>query len=162
MKANGAERTSRANHVGHTASSGKRGHVNGDPGGEALPGCRVAYGMTDLLHNDQENRRPDRYGLHLAGGPPVVTDQQQEERYEADEVYNRKRVGIKDRPAVEAGIQKRERCEPHEPLVHCWLETVAITEIDEGGEKDHVEERNSVESAYLLDRFLARLSHMTS
>lgn len=68
------------------ASSGKRGHVHRDPGREALPGSGVAERLADLLQDDHENRRPDRYALHLACGPPVVTDHQQEQRCEADEV----------------------------------------------------------------------------
>ena len=108
--------------------SGKRGHLHPDPGREALPSGGVAERMADLLHRGHENCRPDRYALHVARGPPVVTDQQQEQRRVADEVHNRKRVGIKDRPAVETRVQKRHRSEPHQPLVHCRLETVAITD----------------------------------
>jgi hypothetical protein len=98
-------------------SSGKRGHVHCDPGREALPGRGVAERVADLLHDDHENRRPDRHALDLACGPPVVSDHQQEQRGEAHEVHNRKRIGIKDPPAVETRVQKRHRSEPHQPLV---------------------------------------------
>src|SRR6516164_10909500 len=51
-----------------------RAHVHSDAGCAALPDSAVAERMADLLHDDHENRRPDRYALHLACGPPVVTD----------------------------------------------------------------------------------------
>src|SRR5260370_36688302 len=100
--------------------------------------------------------------MYLAWGTPVVTEHQQEQWCEADEVHHRKRVGIKERPAVETRVQKRERCEPHQPLVHYRLETVAITEVDERGEQEHVCERDGVERTHLLGCIRAVLSHMTS
>ena len=102
-----------------------------DPRSEALPGSGVARRIADLLHGDHENRPPDRYALHLACGLPIVTDHQKKQRWKTDEVHNRKPVGIKDRSAVETRDQKRERGEPHQPLVHSRLEAIAITGIDE-------------------------------
>ena len=56
------------------APSGKRGHVHRDPGREVLPGSGAAERIANLLYDNHVNRRPDRCALHLACGPPVVTD----------------------------------------------------------------------------------------
>lgn len=109
-----------------------------DPGREALPGSGAAERIAALLNDDHEKRRPDRDPLNFGCGPPVVRDYQQQKRREADEVDERKREGIKDRPAVETGVEKRERREEHQALVRRRMETIAIAEVNERGEQEHV------------------------
>jgi hypothetical protein len=67
----------------------KRDYVSLGPGSEGLPDCRVAEGMSQLLHRNQKPAGPEGDALQLACRPQVVSHQNSEEGKEADGMHDR-------------------------------------------------------------------------
>jgi hypothetical protein len=69
----------------------KRDNVSLCPRSEGLPDCRVAEGISELLHRNQKPAGPERDAYELDSRPPVVSQHKSEEGKEANGILSGKR-----------------------------------------------------------------------
>jgi len=116
-----------------------------DPVGEGVPEGGFAERKADLLDEDQKRSGPEGGAVDFAGGPKVVSDEEEKENI-ADQ------TGDQDVPGHE-GEGPAGDCSNHESsggdvdiaLMGGRILAVTKGKIDESGEEEHVAHRNEVE-----------------
>src|ERR1700722_18630571 len=115
-----------------------------NPGREAVPGGGVADGYAYLLNEDEEGTRPEGGTVNFSRGPQIVRHQHQQE--DVGQQRGGDRVSVTEQgPAGDGSDRQPDRADEDEALVGRGIGALAERKENEGGENQHVRQRDDVE-----------------
>jgi len=119
--------------------------VGDDPVGEGVPESSFAEGKADLLDEDQQRSGPEGGAVDFAGGPEVVSDEEEKENI-ADQTGDQDVPGHESEgPAGDCGDHESSGGDVDIALMGGRILAIAEGKINECGEEEHVAHRNEVE-----------------
>jgi hypothetical protein len=121
------------------------GEIQG-PGGDSVPGAGLRDGKAELLSNDEEGAGPESGAMKFAGGEEVVGGDEEHEAIGDQGGGEEFVVDRSERPTNYRGYQQRGGGDENQALVRGRIKAVAEGEEHEDAEKEHVRDRDDVES----------------